>query len=85
MPNASSALSRSSLPSEAPIRWSSSWVTSPPISVRAAWIRSSSSLLMSPVRIVKSAVSAPCTTASGKPASATASRTSSTVTSRSVE
>ena len=37
-------------------------------------IRCSSSLEISPVRTVKSAVSAVCTTASGKPASATASR-----------
>ena len=42
-------------------------------------IRCSSSLLISPVRTVKSAVSAVCTTASGKPASATASRAWSTV------
>jgi hypothetical protein len=41
-------------------------------------IRCSSSLLISPVRTVKSAVSAVCTTASGKPASATAARAWST-------
>ena len=73
-----SALLRSSSPSEAPIVWSSTFSTVPPTAASASSIRCSSSLEISPVRTVKSAVSAVCTTASGKPASATASRASST-------
>ena len=61
------------------MRWSSIFSTVPPILASSSSIRCSSSLLISPVRTVKSAVSAVCTTASGKPASATASRAWSTV------
>ena len=59
--------------------WSSILETSPPTLASSASIRCSSSLVMSPVRTVKSAVSAVCTTASAKPASATAARASSMV------
>ena len=59
--------------------WSSILSTVPPTLASSDSIRCSSSLEIAPVRTVKSAVSAVCTTASAKPASATASRAWSTV------